>query len=494
MTSEPASLEASQPPLPARIPVGLPGNPRIIPRSEHNISRRGISEATLKVLYRLHSAGYRAFLVGGGVRDLFLGKKPKDFDVGTDARPARLKKLFRNCRIIGRRFRIAHVYFSDDEYIEVATFRRGEVLAKPKGDGVVLLDNEYGTPEEDAKRRDLTINGLFYDIETFSIIDYIGGVEDLKNSVVRTIRDPDTSFQEDPVRMIRALRHAARTNFTVEEETLNGIYRNRDEIRKANSSRLVEEFFKDLRAGASRPFFEKLVETSLVDPILPTLAEQIRTHGERHPLYRRLEALDRHRQQDREYTNAVLISVLLHTVLIPTPENWTGDAPHPAGVWPLLQRGFREVGDRLRVSRRDAERVAQILLAFRRLHGFLKHGEPSLSYQKKTYLAEAIDFLELDLESQGRDTAILDEWRRRYARTVPKAKPRLPPRPQRGKKRRDSKRPSGTDRSRDEGARTSRAETSRDGGAATSDEPRAKKKRRGARRQKRRRSQGRDSG
>ena len=166
--------------------------PLILSRSEHPISRSNLGDSALRVLYRLSAEGHRGYLVGGGVRDLFLGKTPKDFDVATDARPARIKKVFRNSRIIGRRFRIAHVYFPDGAIIEVSTFRRGSQQTIQTGKGTILRDNEYGTPEEDALRRDLTINGLFYDIDTFSVIDFVGGVEDLKNRIVRTINDPDT--------------------------------------------------------------------------------------------------------------------------------------------------------------------------------------------------------------------------------------------------------------------------------------------------------------
>ena len=397
-------------------PSDLPGEPRIIPRPEHDISRKNISKEALKVLYRLMNKGFKAYLVGGGVRDLYLGKTPKDFDVGTDARPSRMKKLFRNCRIIGRRFRIAHVFFPDDSIVEVATFRRGEVHAVQKASGVVLLDNQYGTAEEDAKRRDLTINGLFYDPETFSIIDYVGGVDDLNNRIVRTIKPPDVSFQEDPVRMIRALRHSARTGFVIEEDTLQGIYRNRLEIQKANPSRLMEEVFRDLRGGAAVSYFRKLVETHLLDAFIPTLAQQLRDHGLDHPLFRRLEVLDQWTANGRELSNPVLVSVLLQSVLLPDPGLWSGEQPNPPGVWPLLQNGFQEISTHLRVSRRDFERVVQSLLAFRKLRQFHERGELKTSYQNKTYLAEALDFLEIDLLSLGQETPLIDEWRANFVK------------------------------------------------------------------------------
>src|SRR5512134_3329475 len=214
--------------------LGCMAAPVIVPRAEHPISRKDIDPDAVKVLYRLRDFNYTAYLVGGGVRDLLLGRKPKDFDVGTDAHPYQIKKLFRNCWIIGRRFRLAHVRFGT-KTIEVATFRRpvtSEELAAPDepqpdgpaagGDGdegpdrLVHRDNTFGTPEEDAFRRDFTINALFYDIATFSIIDYTGGLDDLRAGLVRCIGEPAERFQEDPVRMLRAVAMAARLGFRID--------------------------------------------------------------------------------------------------------------------------------------------------------------------------------------------------------------------------------------------------------------------------------------
>src|SRR5258707_8943991 len=204
-------------------------DPRIVPRAEHPISRRDIDPDALKVLYRLRQADHTAYLVGGSVRDLLLGRRPKDFDIGTSAHPYQVKKLFRNCWIIGRRFRLAHVKFGQ-KVIEVATFRRqvaaGEEIVQdgvpapdpttPEGEQLIHHDNTFGTPEEDAFRRDFTINALAYDIATFSIIDYVGGLEDLRAGVVRCIGDPDTRIHEDPVRMLRAAALGSPIDFTID--------------------------------------------------------------------------------------------------------------------------------------------------------------------------------------------------------------------------------------------------------------------------------------
>src|SRR5437660_5309147 len=198
--------------------AGLMAGPRIVPREQHPISRRDIDSDALKVLYRLRQFNHTAYLVGGSVRDLRLSRRPKDFDVGKSAHPYQVKKLFRNCWIIGRRFRLAHVRFGQ-KIIEVATFRRqlepGEEVVQdgvpapdpttPQGEQLIHRDNTFGTPEEDAFRRDFTINALFYDIATFSIIDYVGGLDDVRAGIVRAIGDPEARFREDPVRMLRAV-------------------------------------------------------------------------------------------------------------------------------------------------------------------------------------------------------------------------------------------------------------------------------------------------
>src|SRR3977135_2784556 len=221
--------------------------PVIVPRAEHAVSRRQIDPDALKVLYRLHQNNYVAYLVGGSVRDLLLGRRPKDFDIGTSAHPYQIKRLFRNCSIIGRRFRLAHVRFGN-KTIEVATFRRqltAAELAAPEelpeqvgipltdaadADRLLHRDNTFGTPEEDAFRRDFTINALFYDIADFSVIDYTGGLRDLDARVIRCIGDPTERFQEDPVRMIRAVSMASRLDFTVDPPIDAAIAAHRDEL------------------------------------------------------------------------------------------------------------------------------------------------------------------------------------------------------------------------------------------------------------------------
>ncbi len=227
-----------------------PAEPVVLPRSEHPISRKQIDEHTLKVLYRLRSHGHKAYLVGGGVRDLLLGRTPKDFDVGTDATPNQVKKLFRNCFLVGRRFRLAHVRFGQDGLVEVATFRRQpreDELPENPEDHFFFAENVFGTPREDAFRRDFTINALFYDIADFSIIDYVGGLADLAARRIRTIGSPQVRFTEDPVRMLRAIEFAARLGFTLDEETREGIYSRAPLIAEAAPARIREEIMELFR-------------------------------------------------------------------------------------------------------------------------------------------------------------------------------------------------------------------------------------------------------
>jgi len=284
----------------------------VIDRGGHPISRRSIPENVLKVLYRLHRSGYRAYLCGGSVRDLLMGRTPKDFDVVTDAHPAEVRRLFRNSRIIGRRFRLVHIIFQD-QVVEVATFRREpeRTLAETEAEDFLITDdNTFGSPLQDAKRRDFTINALFYNIADFSVIDFIGGIEDLRDSRVRVIGDPDLRFREDPVRMMRAIEFASRLGFEIEAETYNGILRHRNEILKASPPRVSEEILELLRRGWSRGAIRLMVDAGLLEPLLPEIHNAIRE--DRAPYFwKMLEVLDRTVQAGRKISDAVLLSVLM---------------------------------------------------------------------------------------------------------------------------------------------------------------------------------------
>jgi poly(A) polymerase len=342
--------------------------PIIIPRSEHSISRKWISHNAVRVLYRLKEQGYRAYLVGGGVRDLLLGREPKDFDVATDAKPSDVKKVFRNCRLIGRRFRLAHVHFHN-EIIEVATFRsaasdesgsestepiRGQaslpvfeassvqkagyvmaegkqvelarnfsvpnVAAKPKPPrmlktegGMILRDNVFGTPEEDALRRDFTVNALFYNIADFSVIDYVNGMEDLRKGLIRIIGDPVVRFIEDPVRMVRAIRFAALLGFEIEGNTHRALLELKDKVALASPARMYEEVLKLFLLGEGEKTYQLLRKTGLFSVIFPGLNEWVDSETDGFPhtiLGKALEWIDACVQAGRPVQPYMLFALL----------------------------------------------------------------------------------------------------------------------------------------------------------------------------------------
>jgi len=269
--------------------------PHIIERAEHPVSRRDIDPNVLKVLYRLANAGHVAYLVGGGVRDLMLGRVPKDFDVATSAHPQEVRHLFRNSRIIGRRFRLIHVFFGPQN-IEVATFRRQSEELAESPDPLIRLDNTFGTPEEDAFRRDFTVNALFYDPQTFRVIDYTGGAEDLRARLIRTIGDPELRMREDPVRMMRAVRFAAKLGFEIEPRTRSAIERHRGDLLKSSVPRLVEETYRTLGQAEAARALVLMEQLGLLEQVLPFLSAHLKAHAgdlESAPAVRNLAALGR---------------------------------------------------------------------------------------------------------------------------------------------------------------------------------------------------------
>lgn len=291
-------------------------SPLIIGRSEHGISRANISENALKVLYRLSKAGYEAYLVGGGVRDLLLGREPKDFDVATDASPDEVRKLFRNCRIIGRRFRLAHVHFGRD-IIEVATFRGAHETSDDgvvSENGMLIRDNVYGTLEEDAWRRDFTVNALYYNIRDYSVVDYTGGMADLKAGWLRMIGDPHERFHEDPVRMLRAVRFAAKLGFRIEPECEAAIRELGYLMEEVSNARLFDETLKLFLAGSAVETYELLRHYRLFAHLFPETDDCLCEEENNFPhtlLLRALENTDRRIAEERPVTPAFLYAALL---------------------------------------------------------------------------------------------------------------------------------------------------------------------------------------
>jgi poly(A) polymerase len=401
--------------------------PVVIPRAEHTISRREIDPDALKVLYRLQQFNYVAYLVGGSVRDLLLQRKPKDFDVGTDAHPYQIKKLFRNCWIIGRRFRLAHVRFGQ-KTIEVATFRRhvlpgtenepattevpdSPAAEPPSGDLLIRHDNTFGTPEEDAFRRDFTINALFYDIATFSIIDYVGGLQDLRDGVIRSIGDPGQRFQEDPVRMFRALAFAARLGFILDPPIVDAIREHGHLIATASPARLIEEYYKVLRSGAAEKTFRLMAAHGLLETITP----ELHRGSSEEALWHALADLDRYRQKFDNLPEHLTNPILLGTLLVPL-------GLMPKRVYPETESYVERAGGRrfrrmpkepplrigmLPVARRDTERLRQILSLQRRLLDLESSARAKRTLLHRGPFHEALVWLEI----HGHAAEALEHWR-----------------------------------------------------------------------------------
>ena len=288
----------------------------VLDRSQHSISRRQISESALKVLYRLDKAGYRACLVGGGVRDVLLGKQPKDFDVATDATPDEVRTLFKNSRLIGRRFRLAHIRFGR-EVIEVATFRSqaaDSANTELNQDGRILRDNTFGSIEEDALRRDFTVNALYYDIHDFSVLDYANGMQDLKNSTLKLIGDPATRYKEDPVRMLRAVRFAAKLDFTIEQTAAQAIFQHGRLLRDIPAARLYDEVLKIFHSGHAVQAYHLLRHYDLFRYLFPALDKYLNSEPSEVMLDFIEQALvntDERVKQDKPVSPAFIFAALL---------------------------------------------------------------------------------------------------------------------------------------------------------------------------------------
>jgi poly(A) polymerase len=340
--------------------------PRIIPRADHGISRKNISNGALRVLYRLHEAGYKAFLVGGAVRDLLLGGHPKDFDVATDATPEQTRALFRNCRLIGRRFRLAHVVFGR-EIVEVATFRGiGEAGDSERHvvDGRILRDNVYGSIEEDAIRRDFSINALYYDIADFSVRDYVGGIADLQQRTMRLIGDPEQRYREDPVRMLRAARLAAKLDFELAADTEEPIARLAPLLADVAPARLFDESLKLFLSGHGLESLRRLHNLGLLGQILPATAAALA--GPNRERFGRLlgyafTSTDERIRSDKSVTPAFLFAAMLWEPVRSLAERLIEEGSDPAVAWTIaVDRVLHEQAARIAIPKRFAIAMDEI--------------------------------------------------------------------------------------------------------------------------------------
>jgi len=401
--------------------------PRIIPRKEHGISRKQISPNALRTLYRLHRNGFIAYLVGGCVRDLLLSRIPKDFDIATDATPGQIKRLFRNCRLIGRRFRLAHIHFQD-EILEVSTFRRAglpsdepdapEETALPHRrprhlkdeEGMVLVDNVFGTPEEDALRRDFTINALAYNIADFSIIDFCTGLSDLRQRLIRPIGDPRVRFTEDPVRMLRAIRFAASHDFTIESEAWQAICELSPSISRVPVSRLYEEIMKLFLLGSARPALGLLEKSGLLAAIFPGLTDWIQGNGHRmQVLLANLEWFDRTRLSDTPSSPALFLAALFGPGLeMAALARHREGIPGPQALEETCAAFTKEISKIVCIPRRMTDRLRVVLALQRPLRKMPPRRPASIAARPE--FADALAYLRLSSETRKEYRASLEWW------------------------------------------------------------------------------------
>ncbi|MBM4147730.1 MAG: polynucleotide adenylyltransferase PcnB [Lentisphaerae bacterium] len=430
---------------PAPGKTGETARPVVRNRLEHGISRADIDPDALEVLYTLSRAGYTAYLVGGGVRDLLRGAHPKDFDVSTNAHPRAIKRLFRNCFLVGRRFRLAHIRFGQ-KAIETSTFRRqpepGDDAEDAQAELLQHHDNEFGTPEEDAHRRDFTINGLFYDIRTFRVVDYVGGLQDLDRKLIRCIGNPDIRFREDPVRMVRAVRFASRLGFSIEQETWNAIRRHHSEIAKASPPRLVEEIHRLFGYGAGAAAFRLLHETGLMEDLFPELSAMLESGADAGLFWRFLDAYDAWEKKAGAFSPALAwaaLSYSLFEICVTEHHRTHGIAVHDECAHTTVS----QLASRLQLPKRIAFEVIHALAAQARF-GSPPRGTVPPRFMLYPSFQTALDLYELVAVSTGGPLEPVAQWRR-MAEQLPQHRQHdgdAPPRRSRsgrGRRRRNSR-------------------------------------------------------
>ena len=433
--------------------------PLIIPRRKHNISRTQLSPNALRTLYRLRDNGFIAYLIGGCVRDLLLGRIPKDFDVVTDASPGQIKRLFRNCRLIGRRFRLAHLYFQD-EILEVSTFR-----AKPNGDaelaegtdqrdvgerhrrhprhlinedGMVLRDNVFGTPEEDALRRDFTVNALAYNIADATVIDYTTGLSDLKACLLRPIGDPLIRFTEDPVRMLRAVRFAASHDLRIEPATWGILCELAPTICRASPARLYEEVLKLFLLGAARPALDLLEKSGLLPPLFPGLYRWLTRESRHHTiLASALDHLDQLYREDSPPSTLLFLATFFGPALETEALLRQRDGmPRQQSLVMGCGAFMEELCRTVQVPTRIAGRLRNIL-AMQTSLCRMPPRRPASQVDRLDF-SDAIAYLRVRAKTRGENLSALKWWEAFLAGNVPVAEPSSPghKRPKRRRRKR----------------------------------------------------------
>lgn len=410
---------------------------RVIPVEEHQLSPEKIDPHALYVMEKLRDAGFIAYLVGGSVRDLLLGETPKDFDISTSALPEDVKKIFRNCILIGRRFRLAHVRFGK-KIIEVATFRSGNIETEE----LILRDNEWGRPEEDALRRDFTINGLFYDPASQTIIDFVNGWDDIQKKVLRTIGLPYVRFKQDPVRMIRLLKFKARFKLDIDEEAHQALLECRTEIVKSAPARVLEEMLRMLESGSARAFLHSLSDHGMLGQLLPILSDFLETERGAE-VYEFLEEIDGivKDPQIPSPERAILMSSLFYPILDERIENRflsLGKMPHLGQIQSetneLLHElfdGFFALPRRLRLS------VGSILSHQYRLTPLAKQNKGRRRVPSDPEFFSAVQFLAIRSCLEPGLTEVLEEWQKLLEGNTPPERGTKPRKRRRRRRRSD---------------------------------------------------------
>lgn len=389
--------------------------PRIYTSQEHHVRHDLIDPNALYVLKKLQDRGFKAYLVGGSVRDLLMHRKPKDFDISTSAEPEQVKTLFRSCILIGRRFRLAHVRFGDN-IIEVSTFRSGENTE----DELIVRDNVWGSEEEDVLRRDFTINGLFYNPSNHEIIDYVGGWEDLKHHLLRVIGNPIARFKQDPVRMIRLLKFRARFGFKIDPEAMEALEICKEEITKSSSARILEEVFRMMELAVAEEFFKQIDEHGLLRILFPNLSIYFDSPL-KEQIYNYLKALDalNHHGRTRSLDRAILASALIFPILEQEVKTHFLDkniTPHIGEIMVLTQEfihklvfeAFTHFPRKVRMS------MQFILQSQYRLTPFDKRKGLKVRFARHREFYLALTFLKLRTLVDHKCLKAYTQWRRIY--------------------------------------------------------------------------------
>ena len=387
----------------------------VIDRKHHDLSRKKVSPNALKVLYRLHHAGYDAFLVGGSVRDILLNKPTKDFDVVTNALPEEIKALFSNSRLIGRRFRLVHVYFQN-EIIECSTFRanssnEGEAEFDPAA-LPLQSDNIYGTIEEDAWRRDFSVNSLYYNIKDFSIIDYTGGLTDLKNKTLRILGDPCQRFHEDPVRLLRAVRIASKLDLTLESATEAAVYSSKNLLSHVPSARLFHEFLKLFFSGHAMKTYDALQYYGYFEQLFPGVVEALKLRSQHSDikLFRlALKATDTRFKQGKTLNPGFLMSIFLWPIFQLTCSEMMKEGQP---VYVVFADAVAQVLNKQNEHLKIPNRMAEMIRSVWHMQYNLEHRQAKRVYRLSMhrYFRAAFDFLDLRAQVGEVSTAEVKWW------------------------------------------------------------------------------------